>query len=148
MLSQHRDSRCSGLTSRSGKRLHANVLVINRASRIVPLQRKRTAAEFPEWEVLPVGGIDQAQPISRFGPLDGGLAVDLDRYFLALYDDVFGEPLAVAGRHLSGVGNGVEAAGLAVIFVVGVVDLDFEPFVGPTRLLVPELCTAGAPGEG
>ena len=41
------------------------------------MQRERSAADFPQEKVLPVGGIDQAGSVSGLGPLNDGLDVDL-----------------------------------------------------------------------
>src|SRR5947209_1304867 len=73
------------------ERLDADVLVINRAAGIVPLQRDRARADTPAGECL------RALPIGGLRPLGHYFVVHLDRDGVAFGDDVLGEPLVILG---------------------------------------------------
>ena len=74
--------------------------------------------------------------VSGIGEVHDCFVVDFDGDVVALDDDVFGEPGVVLNELFEDVLLVPKAAGLAGIFVEGVVDLDLVPLCGPTGFLV------------
>src|SRR2546427_7889904 len=71
------------------QRLDADVLVVNRAAGVMPLQRDGSRADAPARESF------RARPIGRLRPLGHQLVVHFDRDGVAFRDNVLGEPLVV-----------------------------------------------------
>lgn len=91
----------------------ADVLVVDRAFRIVALEGNRSQSEDTARTFA------AAVPIRSLSPLHHLLAVNVDGDGVVLHDDVRGVPLVVFDRGGSDILNVIQAAGLDRVDVVG-----------------------------
>ena len=116
------------LTLDSIKPLYPDILVVNRAVRIMALERKSAFAQFSLERLARLNA-------GRFVVFENLFAVDDNGDRFVFHDDFLSPPFVIGCEILSNIDHVIEAAGFLPVGV-SVIDLAFEAGAGPVGGLV------------